>query len=218
MLRCLQAARWPTQHPTPAWSTHRPDESRSFESKRSLGTAKISTRIVATISPTSRPSMEHWRSHNVRLSATQLMRQHQGASTARRGGRDNSRVPMARSDWTCSAADVLRCDHARAPARRRAIFRPIGRPSASARARRVSNTLTGSFDHIDTFGRIPRSELIRMVGARRATNMLHSPAERERFPSTNLKDWGHWAACSGFGAFYGATFENSICPEFESFD
>jgi hypothetical protein len=53
---------------------------------------------------------------------------------------------------------------------------------------------------------------------RRATNMLHSPAERERFPSTNLKDWGHWAACSGFGAFYGATFENSICPEFESFD
>ena len=145
MLRCLQAARWPTQHPTPAWSTHRPDESRSFESKRSLGTAKISTRIVATISPTSRPSMEHWRSHNVRLSATQLMRQHQGASTARRGGRDNSRVPMARSDWTCSAADVLRCDHARAPARRRAIFRPIGRPSASARARRVSNPLTGSF-------------------------------------------------------------------------
>ena len=53
-----------------------------------------------------------------------MMRQQQRASTARRGGRDNSRVPMARSDWICSAADVLRCDHARAPARRRAIFRP----------------------------------------------------------------------------------------------
>ena len=54
-----------------------------------------------------------------------MMRQQQRASTARRGGRDNSRVPMARSDWICSAADVLRCDHARArAARRRAIFRP----------------------------------------------------------------------------------------------
>ena len=52
----------------------------------------------------------------------------------------------------------------------------------------------------------------------RASIFLACRTERERFPSTNLKDWGHWAACSGFGAFYGATFENSICPEFESFD
>ena len=57
----------------------------------------------------------------------------------------------------------------------------------------------------------PRSTLVQAY-------FLRAGAERERFPSTNLKDWGHWAACSGFGAFYGATFENSICPEFESFD
>ena len=145
------------------------------------------------------------------------MRQQERASTARRGGRDNSRVPMARSDWICSAADVLRCDHARAPARRRAIFRPIGRPSASARAR-VSNTHT----RVWVLKSARRATSVHFGCAsrpmRRATNMLHSPAERERFASTNLKDLGHWAACSGFGAFYGATFENSICPEFESFD
>ena len=39
-----------------------------------------------------------------------------------------------------------------------------------------------------------------------------------RFAVNILKDWGHWAACSGFGAFHGATFENSICPEFENSD
>ena len=39
-----------------------------------------------------------------------------------------------------------------------------------------------------------------------------------RFAVNILKDWGHWAACSGFGAFYGATFDYRISPEFESSD
>jgi hypothetical protein len=44
----------------------------------------------------------------------------------------------------------------------------------------VSNTLTGSFDHIDTFGRIPRSELIRIRSVPDAQQICctHLPNER----------------------------------------